>query len=96
MPDALICHSDTEAVAAVSSAGKQGVEVPRDLSVVALDSSFIVDYFHPALDAFDINLPEIAAQLVERLLARIDAPELPVRPIKILPRLIHRESVGRK
>ena len=96
LPDALICHSDTEAVAAVSSAGKQGVEVPRDLSVVALDSSFIVDYFHPALDAFDINLPEIAAQLVERLLARIDAPEVPVRPIKILPRLIHRESVGRK
>ena len=96
LPDALNCPSDTEAVAAVSSAGKQGVEVPRDLSVVALDSSFIVDYFHPALDAFDINLPEIAAQLVERLLARIDAPEVPVRPIKILPRLIHRESVGRK
>ena len=81
----MICHSDTEAVAAVSSAGKLGVAVPHDLSVVALDSSFVVDYFHPALDAFDINLPEIAAQLVARLLARIGDPEAPVR-----------ESVGRK
>lgn len=96
LPDALICHSDTEAVAAVSSAGKLGVAVPHDLSVVALDSSFVVDYFHPALDAFDINLPEIAAQLVARLLARIGDPEAPVRSFKVLPRLIHRESVGRK
>ncbi len=96
LPDALICHSDTEAVAVISCAGKLGIEVPRDLSVVALDSSFIVDYFHPALDAFDINLPEIATQLVERLLARIDAPEVPVKSVKILSRLVHRESVGRK
>ena len=80
----------------ISCAGKLGIEVPRDLSVVALDSSFIVDYFHPALDAFDINLPEIATQLVERLLARIDAPEVPVKSVKILSRLVHRESVGRK
>lgn len=96
LPDALIFHSDAEAVAAISSAYRLGIQVPRDLSAVVLSSSMLTDFFHPALDVFDIRVEEIAAQLVERLLARIKHPEAPVETVKVVPRLIRRESVAKQ
>ena len=93
IPDALICHSDTEAIAALSSAAKLGIRVPDDLSVIALDSSFMTAFLCPALDSFDLDFSEITEQLVKLLLARIDEPAAPLRSVRILPQLVHRESV---
>lgn len=93
IPDALICHSDTEAIAALSSAAKLGIRVPDDLSVIALDSSFMTAFLCPALDSFDLDFSEITEQLVKLLLARIDEPDAPLRSVMISPQLVHRESV---
>ena len=93
IPDALICHSDTEAIAALSSAAKLGIRVPDDLSVIALDSSFMTAFLCPALDSFDLDFSEITEQLVKLLLARIDEPAAPLRSVRILPQLVQRESV---
>lgn len=93
IPDALICHSDTEAIAALSSAAKLGIRVPDDLSVIALDSSFMTAFLCPALDSFDLDFSEITEQLVKLLLARIDEPAAPLRSVMISPQLVHRESV---
>ncbi len=93
LPDALICHSETEAIAAISSAAKLGIRVPDDLSVIALDGSFMTSLLCPALDSFELNFAEIAKQLVELLLSRIDAPAASLRSVKISPQFIHRESV---
>ena len=93
IPDALICHSDTEAIAALSSAAKLGIRVPDDLSVIALDSSFMTAFLSPALDSFDLDFSEITEQLVKLLLARIDEPDAPLRSVMISPQLVHRESV---
>ena len=93
IPDALICHSDPEAIAALSSAAKLGIRVPDDLSVIALDSSFMTAFLSPALDSFDLDFSEITEQLVKLLLARIDEPDAPLRSVMISPQLVHRESV---
>lgn len=93
IPDALICHSDTEAIAALSSAAKLGIRVPDDLSVIALDSSFMTAFLSPALDSFDLDFSEITEQLVKLLLTRIDEPDAPLRSVMISPQLVHRESV---
>lgn len=93
LPDALICHSDTEAIAAISSAANFGIRVPEDLSMIVLDSSFMTSLLCPALDSFDLDFAKMAEQLVVFLLNRIDNPDAPLCSAQILPQLVHRKSV---
>ncbi len=93
LPNALLCHSGAEAIAAVSSAIRKGIRIPQNLSVISLDNSFVADFFQPALDAFDLQVEEIAEAMVSALLDRMRHPNKPIEQFKITPKLIHRESV---
>lgn len=68
---ALLCLSDVIAVGALLALAKQGMAVPRDMSVVGFDNLEIAEFTNPALTTVDLPVTEmgriIAACVTEHL-----------------------------
>ncbi|MFD6415825.1 LacI family DNA-binding transcriptional regulator [Streptomyces sp. NPDC060194] len=70
-PTAVIYDNDIMAVAGLSAAQEMGLDVPRDLSIVAWDDSPIAQVTRPALTALSRDIAAYGAHAAETLLARI-------------------------
>ncbi|MXO85067.1 LacI family DNA-binding transcriptional regulator [Altererythrobacter aurantiacus] len=71
-PTAIIASSDQMALATLEVAGKRGLSVPRDLSLVSFDNSPIVRFTRPPLTAVDQPIAATISRAVELL---IEPPE---------------------
>lgn len=83
------------AAGVVGAAQERGLEVPRDLSVIALHDSPVAQFLRPALSTVVLPLEQLGRTAVEILLARLDgapAEEVVVRPTP--PRLVLRGSTA--
>ena len=81
-------------VGAVKKAQQMGVRIPDELSVVGFDDEAAASRTSPPLTTIHQPLREMGAAGVERLLARIDDPDLPAER-RVLPiRLVVRGSTG--
>ncbi|MGW4521762.1 LacI family DNA-binding transcriptional regulator [Amycolatopsis sp. NPDC004378] len=92
-PTALLCDTDTLAVAALAAARELGLAVPRDLSVVCWDDTTLCCLVRPALTAVRRPLAELgslAASLLRDLLTGEDAGDV----CASRPRLVTRGSTG--
>lgn len=92
-PTALLCDTDSLAVAAVATAHELGLCVPRDLSVVSWDDTPLCRLVRPALTAVRRPLAELGA-LAAALLRDVLAREDPGDVCASRPRLITRGSTG--
>ncbi|SFW80801.1 LacI family DNA-binding transcriptional regulator [Amycolatopsis australiensis] len=93
-PTAVLCDTDTLAVAALVVARELGLAVPRDLSVVSWDDSDLCRLVRPALSAVRRPLAELgglAASMLRDLIAGEDVGDV----CASRPRLITRGSTGR-
>lgn len=92
-PTALLCDTDTLAVAALAAAGELGLAVPRDLSIVSWDDTPLCRLVRPALSAISRPLAELGSLAVSLLRDVVDgSPAGDVCASR--PRLITRGSTG--
>ena len=90
---AVIAYNDLVALGLLRAAREQGVDVPRELSIIGFDDIFGADLPTPALSTIKSPLRELGEAAMHRLLVEIEdrdeehAPSLPTR-------FISRESVA--
>ena len=68
-PTAMVASSDQMSLAALDTAKEQGLEVPRDLSIVSFDDTPIVKFSTPPLTAIRQPIAPMAARAAELLIA---------------------------
>lgn len=83
---ALLVHADPEAMSVAQHAEEQGLEVPRDLSIVAYDDE-VVSLFSPPMTAVRPPRKSVGRAAVELLVARLDDPGRPTHRVVITPSL---------
>jgi len=72
-PTAILYDNDVMAVAGLSVAHEMGVDVPRDLSIVAWDDSVLCEIVHPALTALSRDITAYGAHAAERLFELVES-----------------------
>jgi LacI family transcriptional regulator, repressor for deo operon, udp, cdd, tsx, nupC, and nupG len=76
-PTAVVCASDTLALAIIAEARARGLGVPEDVSVTGFDDSVLAALSSPTLTSVRVDYAEFGAAAAAALLARIDGEELP-------------------
>jgi DNA-binding LacI/PurR family transcriptional regulator len=92
-PTAIFCYNDRTAIGAIHALHQSGLRVPTDVSIVGFDDLDIASYVNPPLTTVrqpNVELGRLAATM---LFDRINNE--PVRPQKLKPQLIIRQSTGR-
>jgi DNA-binding LacI/PurR family transcriptional regulator len=90
---ALLVHADATAIALVQAFEQHGVDVPRDLSLVAYDDE-VAGLFSPPLTAVRPHRHALGRAAVELLAARLADPSRPTHRVLITPSLRVRESTA--
>ena len=76
-PTAVVCTSDTLALAIIADTRGRGLAVPEDVSVTGFDDSVLAALSSPTLTSVRVDYAEFGAAAAAALLARIDGEELP-------------------
>lgn len=76
-PTAVVCTSDTLALALIAAARARGLKIPRDLSVTGFDDSLLAALSSPALTSVRIDYAEFGAAATAALLAVLGGSEAP-------------------
>jgi DNA-binding LacI/PurR family transcriptional regulator len=76
-PTAVVCTSDTLALAIIAAAGERGLAVPRDLSVVGFDDSLLAALSSPPLTSVRVDYAEFGSAATAALLAILAGREAP-------------------
>lgn len=64
---ALLCYNDAVAMGVIEHAREDGIEIPRDLSIVGFDDISVQYRFSPAVTSIDIDRFELGAQAIRLL-----------------------------
>ncbi|MBW3091840.1 LacI family DNA-binding transcriptional regulator [Bifidobacterium sp. 82T10] len=96
-PIGILCLTDTVALGALRAFAECGVRVPDDVRVIGFDGLAIGEYAVPSLSTVAMDVPAMAATVVARLAAAIEAQSsgapLPDAMHETIPyRLVARES----
>jgi LacI family transcriptional regulator len=82
------------AIGAIRAARERGVDVPADLSVVALHDFPLAEFTEPPLTTVAMPLAELGAAAADLMLARLDGRPGPSMMLTVPPRLIVRSSTA--
>ncbi len=86
---ALLAHNDEVAIGAMNAFLENGLNVPRDVSVVGFDGTMICDLCTPKLTSIKVPLREIGSRavtvLMEQLQGGVKAPEKITLPVQLIP-----------
>ncbi|WP_156256938.1 LacI family DNA-binding transcriptional regulator [Sandarakinorhabdus oryzae] len=94
-PTAIIASNDQMAMATLAVAGRLGLRVPDDLSLISFDNTPIVQFAQPPLTAIDQSIAATASKAVELIIAH-QKGEPPPPTLTIVPStLVARASVAR-
>ena len=93
-PTAILAINDLMAMGVLRAAGDQGLNVPKDLSLVSFDDIPIAQYQVPRLTTASKEPVLMGSEAVRLVFERIQNPNQPSQELKISPRLIIRESTG--
>ncbi len=93
-PDAIVAANDDMAAAALWSAHRRGLDVPRDLSVVGFDNTLLATRVWPPLTTVRQPIDEMTGKALDLLLEALRSPAGRIAPIDVLQahRLIERAS----
>ncbi|MEU4541677.1 LacI family DNA-binding transcriptional regulator [Streptosporangium sp. NPDC023825] len=90
----LICGSDLLALGAVRAARREGLAVPRDVSVIGYDDSAMMNRTDPPLTTVRQPIEAMGRAAVDLLVAQIDAAALPGGELLFDPELVVRASTA--
>ncbi|AQS37898.1 transcriptional regulator, LacI family [Shewanella psychrophila] len=91
---AIFASNDLMVMGAIRVAGKQGLTIPHDLSIIGYDDIPGAKYFNPPLTTMSQPLEQLAEQAIAMLLARIETPEREGQRTLLPPTLVIRDSVA--
>ncbi|EDQ02163.1 LacI family DNA-binding transcriptional regulator [Shewanella benthica] len=91
---AIFACNDLMVMGAIRVAGKLGLIIPQDLSIIGYDDIPGAKYFNPPLTTISQPLEQLAEQAIAMLLARIKTPERESQRTLLPPRLVIRDSVA--
>ncbi|GAB4545251.1 MAG: LacI family DNA-binding transcriptional regulator [Anaerolineae bacterium] len=91
-PSAIVCISDLMAIGAMNYLNHAKIRVGEDVALTGFDDDPLSELVHPPLTSLRQPIEQIAAQVVELLLAELDQVRLPNRQRLIAPELIIRAS----
>lgn len=90
--DAIICGSDLVALGALHALRSAGRDVPQDVAVVAMDDTDLAQIALPSLTSVSFGAEECGRGAAELLFQRIAEPAAPPRQVRLVARLVLRES----
>jgi LacI family transcriptional regulator len=91
---AIICGNDVLATGALLEAQKQGIKVPKELSIVGFDDLEISRHLLPSLTTIHIDAIGMWAQAANHLISQINGVDNLPKKIKANVNLVIRESSG--
>ncbi|MEP7292408.1 MAG: LacI family DNA-binding transcriptional regulator [Chloroflexota bacterium] len=94
-PTAVVAISDVVAIGVMNEAGRRGLVIGRDLSVIGFDDAPMSPYLRPALTTLQQPIAEISAALIALLESAIKGERLAKRHRLLAPKLVIRESCGK-
>jgi DNA-binding LacI/PurR family transcriptional regulator len=89
-PDGIFAASDVVAMSLIAAAERQGLQVPRDLSIIGFDDIPLARLTRPALTTIRQDIEMGAHHLVDLLFRRINGED--AGSVQIAPELLVRES----
>ena len=95
-PTAYFCAHDGLAVTVISELLARGIRIPEDASVVGFGDFSAALQILPRLTTVKVHGAEIGAMAVRLLDARINTPDFPAFPVRMLVpgRIVERQSAG--
>lgn len=93
-PTGLVCVSDIDAAYALQWFARQGIRVPRDVSLVGFDDDHYGKLLVPPLTTVKLPVHEMGREAGRLLLEHIEHPEIPPQDIVFPETLIVRESTA--
>ena len=95
-PTAVVCAYDNIALGAIAYAEKQGLKVPKDLSVIGCDNMQISSYAKISLSTIDLNIEEACITAVDLLFNKISKSGYCInKSVSISSSCIDRKTVTR-
>jgi len=91
---ALVTGNNATTIATMAALAELGLEVPKDVALVAFDDFPWADYFRPRLTAIRQPLDELGRRSIALLLDRIRNPDRPPHHERLPPTLVVRDSCG--
>jgi DNA-binding LacI/PurR family transcriptional regulator len=89
---AMLTHNDEMAIGVIETLQNNGIEVPRDVSVVGFDGTKAGEYFRPRLTSIEVPLQRIGERSLELLLEQIKEEKTELVGEVMPVRLVVRES----
>jgi LacI family transcriptional regulator len=89
---AILCHSDSQAMAAIRECHAQRVDVPTQVSIVGFGDTNLAKHTWPSLTTVRVAVNDIGARAVDALLAMLRGEVAPV--IEPAVKLVVRESTA--
>jgi DNA-binding LacI/PurR family transcriptional regulator len=93
-PTGLVVVNDLMALGLVAGCRDAGLSIPGDMSIVGMDDVFFSELMQPALTTVRVPVQEVAARMVERMMARQDDSKLAAEEFVFEARLVTRDSVA--
>ncbi|ARX81729.1 MULTISPECIES: LacI family DNA-binding transcriptional regulator [Streptomyces] len=90
----IVCASDMMALGAIRAAREQGLDVPRDISVVGFDDSPLIAFTDPPLTTVRQPVQAMGQAAVRTLLEEIGGTPAPHSEFVFLPELVVRGSTA--
>lgn len=92
---AVIAYNDLMAIGLIKEAQAQGVEVPKDLSIIGFDDIFGAELTTPALSTIKSPLQQAGELAVASLMRVLDGEAVPEQPLSLKTSLVLRESTAK-
>ncbi|MFH0963339.1 MAG: substrate-binding domain-containing protein [Planctomycetota bacterium] len=94
VPTGIACFNDWVAAALWAAALDEGLDVPRDLSIVGYDNDRAAESWAHPLTTIDLRLVQMGALAARRLASRLDRPAEKPRVTFVQPRIVLRGSTA--
>lgn len=94
-PTAIMCANDSMALGAMRKLKQNGVEVPRDISIIGFDNIDVASQISPALTTVEAPIMEIARRSFDMLEKMIQDEEVDNKHIALPAKLVIRQTCAR-
>jgi LacI family transcriptional regulator len=93
-PTAIVSGNNLMTIGAMRALREAGLDVPRDIALVAFDDFDWADSFSPRLTVMAQPCEELGTRAVRLLMRRIEQPDAPRQTLRLSPTLHVRNSCG--
>lgn len=95
-PQAIIAANDLMAIGAMNACEEAGIRIPDELSITGIDNLDISSRVKPGLTSVSMMQEDIGRHAASILIRRLQGKPVEDRSVRLLPRLMVRESTGRQ